>query len=258
MHNLNAPVLERTTASGCGCFADSPPLPMGCAACGHAPYAHGCPGQSSDHDYAQPSAVLMAERLEVRRRLDLGRTLPTFEPAREITAQPTPVPRQADPEAAPSRTRPAGRTDARRPTPGGIPSRVTETRQDRAVRLALARDPLSLRRARLAAHTVAHTSAPTHERGAPPPSQEPLTLRRAHTAAHTATPTHERGAPPPSISQKPTTRPPLTPLPDPPEQQHQTLRPGSPAPGRSHSPDAFPPRRHDPYRQQPHRWETAA
>ncbi|MFI6452474.1 hypothetical protein ACIBF6_13025 [Streptosporangium amethystogenes] len=254
MNNLSAPVLKRTTVSGCGCFADSPPLPMGCAVCGHAPYAHGCPGQSSDHDYAQPSAALMAEHLEVRRRLGLGRTLPTFEPVREVTAQPTPVPRQADPEAAPSRTRPAGRTDTRRPAPGAIPPRATETRQDRAARLALARAPLSLRRARLAARTAAHTAT--------------------RNAAHTAARTHERGAPPPSLSQEPTVRPPLTLLPDPPqhqtlrppltllpdppEHQHQTLRPGPTAPGQSHSPDAFPPRRHTPYRQQPHRWEAAA
>lgn len=111
-------VLDRPTAAdACGCFADAPPLPMGCAACGHAPYAHGCPGQSADHEYAQPSGALMAERLEVRRQLGLGQALPTFEPAREVTAQPTlvPAPRQADPEATVAH--PAHRTH-RHPTPG--------------------------------------------------------------------------------------------------------------------------------------------
>ena len=52
-------------------------MPMGCAACGHAPYAHGCPDRSADHDYAQPSGELMATRLQVRRTGD--RSLPCFE-----------------------------------------------------------------------------------------------------------------------------------------------------------------------------------
>ncbi|WP_326829106.1 hypothetical protein OIE13_31480 [Streptosporangium sp. NBC_01810] len=137
-------VLDRPTAAdACGCFADAPPLPMGCAACGHAPYAHGCPGQSADHEYAQPSGALMAERLEVRRQLGLGQALPTFEPAREVTAQPTlvPAPRQADPEATPSRTRPTGRTDTRRPaTPDArrrpAPARAGRSRRGQTARSA--------------------------------------------------------------------------------------------------------------------------
>ncbi|MEU3165721.1 hypothetical protein [Streptosporangium sp. NPDC006930] len=32
---------------GSGCFAEVPPMPMGCALCGQAPYAHGCPGHSA-------------------------------------------------------------------------------------------------------------------------------------------------------------------------------------------------------------------
>ncbi|WP_344922760.1 hypothetical protein, partial [Streptosporangium oxazolinicum] len=67
MPNHNVPVLDRTTASGCACFVDVPPLPMGCADCGHAPYAHGCPGQVADHEYAQPTGALMAARLDARR-----------------------------------------------------------------------------------------------------------------------------------------------------------------------------------------------
>ncbi|WP_329086182.1 MULTISPECIES: hypothetical protein [unclassified Streptosporangium] len=206
-------VLDRPTAGevACGCFADAPPLPMGCADCGHAPYAHGCPGQIADHEYVQPSGVLMAERFSARRQLGLG-TLPTFEPA-----QPTlvPAPRQADPEATPTRTRPAGRTDTRRPaTPAARPHRPIETRQDRAARLALARDSLAHRRARTAART------------------------------------HEHSAPPPSTGQ-PAARPPLTRLPAPPEHQHQTLRPRpAVALGRGHSPDIPPPLRHQPYRRE--------
>ncbi len=67
MPNLNAPVLERVTVSGCDCFADAPPLPMGCAVCGHAPYAHGCTQlHTPDHDYQVPDGGLMAARLEAR------------------------------------------------------------------------------------------------------------------------------------------------------------------------------------------------
>ncbi|WP_326645996.1 hypothetical protein OG884_15190 [Streptosporangium sp. NBC_01755] len=77
MSNLSAPVLDRQAVGGCGCFADAAPMPMGCAACGHAPYAHGCPDRPADHEYAQPSAVLMDTRLRVRRTGD--RSLPCFE-----------------------------------------------------------------------------------------------------------------------------------------------------------------------------------
>jgi hypothetical protein len=45
------------------CFtAEVPPLPMGCAVCGHPPYAHGCSSVGA-HDYEVPSAEQMAERL---------------------------------------------------------------------------------------------------------------------------------------------------------------------------------------------------
>ncbi|WP_440098918.1 hypothetical protein [Streptosporangium sp. H16] len=189
---------------------------MGCADCGHAPYAHGCPGQRVDHEYAQPSGALMAERLDARRRLGLGRTLPAFEPA-----QPTlvPAPRQAAPEATPTRARPTGRTDTRRPTmPTARPPRPVETRESRAVRLALARDSLARRRARVAART------------------------------------RERSAPPLNTGREPTTLPLLTLLPDPPDHQHQILRPEfAVALGRNHSPDTPPLRQHQPYR-----WEAAA
>ncbi|MEU4829972.1 hypothetical protein [Streptosporangium sp. NPDC023615] len=216
MNKPSAPVLERTTVAGCHCFADAPPMPMGCATCGHAPYAHGCPGQASDHEYLQPSAELMDERLEARHRLGLGRTLPRFESAREATAQPTlvPAPRRAEPEAAPARTRPDGRTDLRRPAPGDArPHRLVETRADRALRLALARDPLARRRARAAAHALHPADV-----GAPPPRPERIPARS-----------------------------PLTPLPLPSEHRHQALRSGlAVALGRSHLPDTLPSRRYEP------------
>lgn len=77
MNNPSTPVLDRQAVGGCGCFAEVPPLPMGCAVCGHAPYAHGCPDRPADHEYVQPSGELLEIRLRVRRAGD--RSLPCFE-----------------------------------------------------------------------------------------------------------------------------------------------------------------------------------
>ncbi|WP_433247498.1 hypothetical protein ACQPYK_47130 [Streptosporangium sp. CA-135522] len=79
MTNLSAPVLDRQVVNDCDCFTGDPPMPMGCALCGHPPYAHGCPGRPADHDYAQPSGTLIAERLETRHRLG-PHQLPRFTP----------------------------------------------------------------------------------------------------------------------------------------------------------------------------------
>ncbi|MEV4745171.1 hypothetical protein AB0K21_02220 [Streptosporangium sp. NPDC049248] len=186
MHNPNAPVLDRALASGCGCFTERPPLPMGCAVCGHAPYAHGCPGRAADHEYAQPSGELMAERLDVRHRLGLGQTSPTFQPAYEVTAQLAPVvpaPRQVEREKTSARTRSAGCTDTRRPVMSGTgrPYRPVETREDRAARLALARDSLTRRRALIAARAAEHPTRnadrrPRHPRPAEPDHRVQRTL----------------------------------------------------------------------------------
>ncbi|MFJ2034360.1 hypothetical protein [Streptosporangium sp. NPDC087985] len=80
MTNPSAAVLDRQAASGCGCFTHRPPMPMGCAACGHPPYAHGCNQATPGHGYAQPSSALIAERLRVRHQLGLGRVLPVYGP----------------------------------------------------------------------------------------------------------------------------------------------------------------------------------
>ncbi|MEU3167916.1 hypothetical protein [Streptosporangium sp. NPDC006930] len=229
MNNSIAPVLDRTTTSGCSCFADAPPLPMGCAVCGHAPYAHHCLGQATDHEYAQPTGELMAQRLEARRRTG-PQPFPLVEqpvavapteviplipaqrrsepPAPAAPTAPTPLPERTPspfprPARRPAATAPARRDDNRRPAP-----RPVETRTDRATRLALARDTLAHRRARIAARA------------------------------------HDHSAPPPSTGLKPATWP-LAP---------QTLRPGpTAAPGRSRPPNTPSPRRH-----QPRRWEVAA
>ncbi|ACZ91742.1 hypothetical protein [Streptosporangium roseum] len=101
MTNPGAPVLDRHLTIGCGCFVDALPLPMGCAVCGHAPYAYGCPGRAADHEYAQPSGTLMATRLEARRTGT--RHLPAFEsPATVAPAETIPlVPARPRPEQAP-------------------------------------------------------------------------------------------------------------------------------------------------------------
>ncbi|WP_169750088.1 hypothetical protein [Streptosporangium amethystogenes] len=187
-------------ASDCGCFVERPPLPMGCAVCGHAPYAHGCPGQAADHEYAQPSGELMAERLDMRRRVGLGQALPTFEPIHEVTAQlaaVVPAPRQAERETPSARTRPPGRTDTRRPAmPGaGRPHRPVEPREDRAARLALARDPLTRRRALITAR-------------APEPSPQSAKHQTRHP--HPAEPPAQRAPLPPDINPNP--REPATPM----------------------------------------------
>ncbi|GHE45571.1 hypothetical protein GCM10017673_54540 [Streptosporangium violaceochromogenes] len=160
MSNPSAPVLDRVTPirGGCGCFADAVPMPMGCALCGHAPYAHGCPASPADHDYVQPSGELMGARLEARRcggpvRLPRfgppigvapGETVPLVpaqrrpEPASapEVPEAPpaAPATRPARPSppwrmprscprsgGAPAATGPARRGDSRRPAPGTRP-----------------------------------------------------------------------------------------------------------------------------------------
>lgn len=153
----------------CGHFSgDAPPMPMGCGHCGHPPYAHGC-DDLVDHAYEQPTAQQMAERLDARRQLGLGRVLPPFEPAREAPTRPAPVvpaPRQPEPASEPSpprvrpvEFRPAVRADGRRPMmPGRTrPHLPVETREDRAARLTLAREPLVRRRARIMATTQKRT-----------------------------------------------------------------------------------------------------
>ncbi|MEV4094438.1 hypothetical protein [Streptosporangium saharense] len=55
-----------SSSDTCACFGGAVPLPMGCARCGHSPYAHGC-SQQDGHEYVQPSGLLMNARLQARR-----------------------------------------------------------------------------------------------------------------------------------------------------------------------------------------------
>lgn len=128
--------------NGCSCFAGTSPMPMGCAVCGHAPYAHGCPGQPADHEYAQPSGELMEMRLEARRRTG-PQMLPRVESPDRVTpteviplvpaqrhpelfvaasAAPTSLPHRvprsfAHPKPQLAATAPPRRDDGRRPAP---------------------------------------------------------------------------------------------------------------------------------------------
>ncbi|MER7128453.1 hypothetical protein, partial [Streptosporangium saharense] len=95
---------DTPTRDGCGCFADAVPLPMGCARCGHSPYAHGCSRQDG-HEYVQPSGLLMDARLQARREYG-PQALPAPRPPVEVApgevvplvpAQGRPVP-ELDPE----------------------------------------------------------------------------------------------------------------------------------------------------------------
>jgi hypothetical protein len=108
--------------SVCGpCFsAERPPLPMGCAVCGHPPYDHGCLHVET-HDYRVPSTGQAAARWELIRaaRLDELR-MPARDWVRPAECLPAP---------------------AAQPNERGM----------RALRLSLAREPLTLRRARAAA-----------------------------------------------------------------------------------------------------------
>ncbi|MEV4096052.1 hypothetical protein [Streptosporangium saharense] len=113
MSNSSAPGYSPDTPirDGCGCFADAVPLPMGCARCGHSPYAHGC-SQQDGHEYVQPSGLLMNARLQARREYG-PQILPAPRPPVEVApgeviplvpAQRRPVPEPEAPAAAPAAT----------------------------------------------------------------------------------------------------------------------------------------------------------
>ncbi|MFJ2032933.1 hypothetical protein [Streptosporangium sp. NPDC087985] len=162
MNNSSAPVLDRATVSGCGCFAAAPPMPMGCAACGHAPYAHGCPGRAADHEYAPPSGALMAIRLEARRTGDLS--LHCFEPLVIVApAEAVPlVPTQHSPEQHSPEQAPAVAPAVPVPSPRRLPCRSRraypfQPRPTRQPRLGSGRLPVT--RPRRSAGCALHRAA---------------------------------------------------------------------------------------------------
>ncbi|RCG31363.1 hypothetical protein DQ384_11685 [Sphaerisporangium album] len=75
--------------------ADAPPLPLGCRWCGHPPYAHDASSlpHRRHHQWEQPTPAQMRARLDARRRLGLGASLPAAAPVRPLKLQPPVAPR---------------------------------------------------------------------------------------------------------------------------------------------------------------------
>ncbi|GGK62105.1 hypothetical protein Ppa06_61060 [Planomonospora parontospora subsp. parontospora] len=177
MRHLNPPDAGEEPVCG-PCFSASrPPLPMGCAVCGHPPYDHGCL-HVDEHDYQAPSGAQIRARQDLIRaaRLD-EQGMPATAwvrpsmcvpvaaeeaPVEEVPAVPVPRTAEPAPQAAP---RPPvhgepvwhqveSQTTFRPPVPAGPVWRPVEPREARAVRLARARVPAALQRARARAATV--------------------------------------------------------------------------------------------------------
>lgn len=197
MTNPSAPVLDRNTPirDGCGCFAGTAPMPMGCAVCGHAPYAHGCPYRAADHEYAQPSGALMEMRLEARRHGG-PRILPAVEPPADVApVEVIPlVPAQRRPDLSAPPTAPAVQP-ARPP----LPRRVRRPFPAPGARPAATRPPRRGDNQRPAPSARASAHSPSQARAAPPtprppaPDQAPQSLLPHHISRTRPTPrTSER------------------------------------------------------------------
>ncbi|MEU0521592.1 hypothetical protein [Streptosporangium sp. NPDC006007] len=199
MAHHSAPILDRAMASrgGCGCFADTAPMPMGCAVCGHAPYAHGCPYRAADHEYAQPSGALMETRLEARRHGG-----PCILPAAEPPADVAPteviplVPAQRRPDL-PAPAAPAA--PAVQPTQPPLPRRVRRPFPTPGARPAATRPPRRGDNQRPAPSVRASAHNPSQARAAPPtprpaaPDQTSQSLLPHHISRTRPTPrTSER------------------------------------------------------------------
>jgi hypothetical protein len=166
---------------------------MGCAVCGHPPYDHGCL-HVDEHDYQAPSGaqirarrhLISAARLDEQGMPATAWVRPSMcvpvaaeeMPVEEVSA--VPVPRTAEP---------APQAMSRPPVPAEPGWRPVEPREARAVRLARARVPAALQRARARAATV--RSRPPHpaaDVGRPvpggPPSRSAGRPRPGEPAAH--------------------------------------------------------------------------
>ncbi|WP_326644073.1 hypothetical protein OG884_09185 [Streptosporangium sp. NBC_01755] len=79
--------------------ADSPPLPLGCRWCGHAPYAHEARSlpHRRDHLWEQPTSQQVCARMAARRLLGLGGRLPVTAPSRPLKVHPPAAPSQVRP-----------------------------------------------------------------------------------------------------------------------------------------------------------------
>ncbi|GGL50249.1 hypothetical protein [Planomonospora parontospora] len=219
MRHLNPP--DAGGEPVCGpCFSASrPPLPMGCAVCGHPPYDHGCL-HVDEHDYQAPSGAQIRARQHLIRaaRLD-EQGMPATAwvrpsmcvpvaaeetPVEEVLAVPVPrtaepapqaVPRSpvpVEPQAVPRSPVPVEPQAAPWPPVPVEPGwRPVEPREARAVRLARARVPAALQRARARAATARSRPphpAPALDVGRPvsggPPSRSAGRLRPGEPTAH--------------------------------------------------------------------------
>ncbi|GAB1819779.1 hypothetical protein [Herbidospora sp. RD11066] len=108
--------LERGIAQSenCVCFGQSPPMPLGCGTCGHAPYAHACSRQH-DHEYVPPSSDQAAERLATRRAAGP-------QPLPRPTAPTAVTPSDETPALVPSQRRRNTVISRTRPTPHRPPN----------------------------------------------------------------------------------------------------------------------------------------
>ncbi|GAA3443300.1 hypothetical protein GCM10018955_27380 [Planomonospora venezuelensis] len=150
---------------------------MGCAVCRHPPYDHGCLHLDA-HDYQAPSDVQVAARWDLIRAARLGELrMPAWNWVRPTECAPAPVtvagtettaPATADqqpvealplvPEPRPAEgaepyhlpVQPVGHRSVALSDPMPAP-RPAEPPEARAVRLALAREPLVIRQARIMA-----------------------------------------------------------------------------------------------------------
>ncbi|MBG0820054.1 hypothetical protein HS048_04790 [Planomonospora sp. ID91781] len=219
MRHLNPPDAEGEPVDG-PCFSTTrPPLPMGCAVCGHPPYDHGCL-RVDVHDYQAPSGaqirarqgLIRAARLDEQGMPATAWVRPSMcvpvaaeeTPVEEAPAVPVPRTAEPAPQAAPrppiavepqAAPRPLASVESqavpRPPVPVEPVWRPVEPREARAVRLARARVPAALQRARARAATA--RSRPPHpalDAGRPAPGGPPPRgagrLRPGEPAAHHA------------------------------------------------------------------------
>ncbi|GAT68995.1 hypothetical protein PS9374_04660 [Planomonospora sphaerica] len=193
MRHLNPPDAEGEPVGG-SCFSTTrPPLPMGCAVCGHPPYDHGCLRVDA-HDYQAPSGAQIRARQGLIRaaRLD-EQGMPATAWVRPsmcvpVAAEETPV-EEASAVPVPRTAGPAPQATPLPPVSAGPVWRPVESREARAVRLARARVPAVLQRARARAATVrSRPLRPASDVGRPipggPPSHGAGRLRPGELAAH--------------------------------------------------------------------------
>lgn len=86
----------------CTSYAKTPPMPMGCAVCGHPPYAHGCTLCPADHDYAVPTPEQYARRMDAWHAAGPHRLPGRNAPAHVAPAEVIPLTRRQRPAPPPA------------------------------------------------------------------------------------------------------------------------------------------------------------